>query len=422
MSRLRMSVRALTALASVALVTACGGVGDGNKPEYLDIYPPGSQEAADSMRGFECVAQQLTGIATFSDGDRGSYTSRGVWSSSDESVVRVSNGDIPVPGTDDGSEYSAGVLLPVATGQARVIFEYLGMTADIDVTVTPSGDFRITPSVGRLAPRSSLAFEVKAVLDGVERDITTSARFAFAEANDEVASLDTQSAQVFGISPGGPLDLVATLPLCPEVELHSAVTVAPIQSLVLEHEEGFIGRLQVSTTEALRLYADFGDGPEQDLSPQAAFSSSNEDLADFSSGGLANYLFAMGVGDPVTVEATFPVDDETNITSNSLQIQPVDLSLTAIEIQPLEASMPSLTSLQFSASGIFANGDYVQPLTRHVEWRSSDTDAVTIASGVSQTAGLATSVRDQSDVVTIEATNEDATQVPTQQTTLSVTP
>ena len=144
MSGWRESVLAV-ALGCCAALAGCSGIGDGVAMERLIISAERSSGSTDTgdykAVVYECLTTSLRLDAEFTNGQRNSstnpYTARATWTSSDESVVRVSNRDIPVPGADDGSVFIAGTLVPVAPGTATVTASFAGLSESIEVEVRP---------------------------------------------------------------------------------------------------------------------------------------------------------------------------------------------------------------------------------------------------------------------------------------------
>lgn len=420
---------------AAALLAGCSGIGDGNGLESLSLVPFSGAQEDGSMKVFECVRNRVNAFGTFTDNTIGDYTTRVRWTSSNPEVVRISNGDEPVPGSDT-EVFINGTLTPVAPGTARITADYVGLSKSIDVTVESPDSLAIVPANPPLAPGSLLALRVRASLEGTEFDVTSGVTWEFAEPDDDVAEIDDGTGIVTGVGEGGPLTAEASFIGACDTVLSTQVRVVPIQRLEIRREfDPPLTELIVGTSELLKAIAHFdvdGDGQEdatQDLSTQAIFASTNTQAAAFSTvPGVTNDLLALAAGTGIGIGARFAPDDDDD-DDNGSPYEPVDAepfllstvaaTLNAISIAPLTPTIEKLGTVQFKATGSYDNGARTQDITRHVLWTSSNISQVTISNQV-PSAGLATSVRNEDATVTITATNNAATTTKTVNTTLKV--
>ena len=305
------------ASASLLLTAGCSGIGDGSRPESLKILQLSNasvvtrdrvEQAPDLPEGrvFRCILNQVRAFSTFTDGNLGEFTSRVTWSSSDESILRVSNaveGD-EVPGRD-GLFYGIGTLLPqraTADGETvTVTATFPGLPpATIEVTVGEPGPITLEPARLLLAPNTSAPLRAMTTLDGVMSDVTTSAFLRLVDDEDgdpdpddeddagPIVALDTGNAQVTALRPDmQEISVQADLTgLCPEVRPVTVVRVAQPVNLRLEREADFYPpgtdpleqRLVQGYSQLLRVTAEFGDvdndgiDDEQDVSSQVLLS------------------------------------------------------------------------------------------------------------------------------------------------------
>lgn len=436
------SILAGAVSAGAMLLTACSGVGDGNGLKSLRIVPNTGQDGDTVVEAWTCVSSGLTLVATFDDGGEGNFTARANWISSDPDIVEVSNSDIEVFPDDEDSTalYGYGTLVPRGAGTATVTATYLDLSVSIDVTVNSSGAFVLDPAAPRVATTTYQQIRLTTLRNGEEVDLTSLARFSIVGQDPEDQDLTDNVAVLSGSAPGrlvsyniGAVEVQAYLPLCAEQVLVAPVTVMDPVALTLQREDGFDGRLVAGTTEALTAYADFGEGPEQDLSGQLDMESSNADVASISSAsGLPIVVTAREAADePVSITGTLNYGDDENtdevdysftLTSNALEIEVLDVELESVELTPEEAVIQGFGStFDFAATGHFA-GDYSQDVTRHVQWTSSDTEVATVVTGVGEAAGRATSRTSEGGAVTITATDDDATVTSTDTATLTIDP
>jgi hypothetical protein len=466
-----MNRRALTLMAGLAALalSGCSGVGDGNALKSLSITSSANTSITfDELKAggdtdtnaYECIASGLKLYGLFNQKNSvGDFTSRAVWTSANPAIAKVSNADVPIPG-QDGLFFAFGTIIPVAPGTTVITAKYLDLSANITVHVQTPGPLTIEPQNPRLARNSQQGFQITTVIDGIKHDVTIAANptVAFSPVADTLATVAYQSGIPFvtALATTGPLTLNFALPACNQT-LTTTVSVAPITALTITHEPGFSGDIVVNTNEKLKTMVDFGDGPEQDVSAAATYTT-----VDASSGAavtdrvvpLLNYVGAVTAGGAVNISAKCCAADRDgdgnltgadeaaeNVTSNALTVTPVAGTLTAFSIAPLNASVAQYTDQQFTATGQFTGGQ-MQPITRYVTWTQID-PATSLASALlsfgsnsitSSRAGLATATRSPfvdnritaPTPLTIQATLVDSLQPDTdlapQTTTLTLTP
>ncbi len=317
----------LTAAALLALVlTGCGSIGDGSKPETLTIVDntllTGSTSLNDlalnsdgTGEALECIAKQLRLLIRFTDGSLGDFTTRATWSSSDPTVLGVSNAfDTAIPGRE-GEFLIPGTLLPASeTGAGSTVtitaeYQGLSQTFEVEVDALDPGPFRIAlgsgtsatdlPDVVAMAPVTSEIYSVQAMINGESQDITGSATFGFETPMDDliVVGLDGRVSISGTDRVAFPLPQTLTLQAIPVVEACSGrqatldLRVAEPVSVSLQQEDGFYpadaadgeNRLVVGFSQLLKLVGNFGDldgdgtDETQDLSSQVR---SRFDLVD----------------------------------------------------------------------------------------------------------------------------------------------
>lgn len=392
-----------------ALLSGCGGLGNGVLPVSAVIQPSGGVEGAATTKAFTCLNSGLTLLIDFSDGSRGDFTSRATYTSSNPAVAQVSNLDIPVP-EQANSFYSRGTVVAVAPGTTTITARYLSFTRSIDVTVSEIQNFRVTSTSGNLAVGSRLDFSVTADLDGVTTSIDPVVLWSFVTPNSTVATIDSAAGTVTGVAVGSGLTARARIPAC-GLTADVPVTVATLQSLALTREFGAVDTLIVGTSERLIATGTLDNGMTQDLTAQVSYVSSVPASLSLFAGGVPNLAFALAAAtSPVQVTATF--DSTQDVVSPSIGIQPVTDSLNTISITPATTAVNAGQSTQFSAIGSYASGA-TQDITRHVGWSSSNNAfAVVQSSGTSSInalAGLATTASTASgNSVTLTAAGTSA--------------
>lgn len=139
-----MNFRVAACLFAAASLSACD-LGDGSRPVSVTIIPAGVVKDG-TLQMTECFREPLALQVTFSDGQIGNATSRAIWSSSDNNVVQVSNGDVAAQEIINGEfgasrlTFGRGVLIPKAVTPMPVTpviitADFLGLKATLPVVV-----------------------------------------------------------------------------------------------------------------------------------------------------------------------------------------------------------------------------------------------------------------------------------------------
>ncbi|HZP13521.1 MAG TPA: Ig-like domain-containing protein [Nevskiaceae bacterium] len=437
-----MKVFRFTLIAATIGLGSCNGIGEGIKLETLAIVPASNTTTTETIataKVFRCVRDGLKAYGKFTDGEVGDYTNRGHWSSSDESVVHVSNGDpvLDANPAEENTVFIPGTLTAVGPGTATVTFDYVGLQQTIEVTVADldASKISITPADTYIAPGSIEALRVTAELDGVVSDITATAVWSFTQPNDALATIGEFTGIVTGVSKtGGTLTAKASFTAC-DIAPTTTVTVAPIKKLEFQREfTPALTELVVGTSELIKVIASFeGTDKTQDLSTQATLATVPDSFAKFAvSAGLTNELIALAVNSdnspglfgvagffgPEGYDQIPIVDPSTGQTGFALST--VKATLTSVSIEPKNPQIEPKGTIQFHAIGTYDNGARTQEITRHVGWASDDTSVVAISNTV-PVNGFAASLKDEAGSVKISALATAANQVTgDNETTLTV--
>ena len=413
----RPLIRLAVATPFALLLAACdiSGIGDGNALEKVEILRSTAPVDPTSGTLYRCLPSQLQLIGTFSNGQRGDYTLRGRWSSSNPDRVAVSNGDIQLP-SDPTLAYAAGTVLPKAQGSATITAEFVGLVATYQVDVKSPTSFTISPASLTVAPRTARAIGLRAVLDGYDVDVSSAAEWSFDTPDEKVALIGANTGIVAGVGSGA-LTARAKFPLCegfaPAQNLAATINVRVPTSLVLTREftQAPNNELIVNTTDAFQTIAHFaGTDETQDISSVLTYVSDKPTVALTGASGVRNFATALGVGTAVfTAKYQEKLDDpatpdvnegSAEIVSNPVTITVVEDALDTIAVTPEVATITALGTQQFVATGNYTSGR-TQPITRHVTWSSADVTKVLIRSGISG-AGLAVSLLPQATEAAVE--------------------
>ncbi len=415
----------LTALsASLVLLAGCNPVGGGTGPTRLVINGPNGAADAATGDAFVCIRSGLTATLFFEDGSAADFTQRVTWASANPTNLRVSNFNTdPLPPPATAGFLPPGILTPGAATAGnetvRITATFSGLTDTIDMRVgaapnfqlmqrnigtglnqalpvaPPSADPTITHAF-RMGPSTTTDLTVLATLGGIPTRVDAAVIWSFDAApagasptNDATAAINSDGVITTLAANTRPLIARATFTPCNQ-SVAAQVTVAPFVGLSLVPEYGG-QRLIAPNTERYFVLADFGSGPEQDISPTTALASSNGAVGTFISAliGIPNLLSSVAAGGPFTVTVTLPtVTGQAEADRASIQQTVVADTLLSIALEPatISAVAGSGTVCPMRLVGTFASGAR-QDITRRATY-ASDNITVAVVSSQPQTAGL----------------------------------
>lgn len=288
-----------TALLTAGLLAGCDAVGEGVAPTGITIQPDFSgtglstREAEAAQERFEdgepfriaeCLPAAMSVILEFDSGARENITRRSenvVYRSSDESVVRVSNRDIPFLGNPD-QVFPRGAIVPVAPGSATITVNYSNFSAEIPVEVQALGaidPFVDFPDV--LAPNSFAEVVSEATVNGQTLSVATAASLSLTDVNSgeesEAARVEPTQSRVAirALEAATAQRVELDFELC-DRSFQREFRVADIAELQVSRPIDDGQPLVIGLSELLQATAVFDDGSTLDLSNQARFSASED--------------------------------------------------------------------------------------------------------------------------------------------------
>lgn len=399
-------------------LSACGSIGDGNGPVSMELALDGETVNAEV---FECLATTVAANIEFTNGSAADYARQATWRSSDESVLRVSNGDISAA---DGSVFSRGVLLPVSAGTVELSAEFLGFEDSITVDVRPS-KIELEPAALELIQGRSVAMVATGILQGTKAlqslDMSLLGQWSVSAANggDTVSDIDEATGVVTAKADVSGRDTVRySVDFCQrEVSLSVDVLdqdLTKIELVRASAPDTPITSLSLppDASSALRVIGHFSGGATRDMTAGSSLLLDDSTVAFTGargSGVVTSTAEAQGLSTQLT--ARFDPDvtvegDEFLSSPVALQVLDVSLDPTSLVITPVDGLMLHGSRLQFALSGDFVGNDgpLSWDLTRDASWLSSDTSRV-FASNTNGSRGRAIATTDESLVgdVTISA-------------------
>jgi len=308
----------------------------------------------------------FTAQGSYSDGTTGDLTSSATWSSSNTTVLSVSN--------TTGTRGQA-TALAVGTANVQAAFQGITGTAAVTVAAPTLASIAVTPNPLTLPQNLTLPLKATATyVDQTTQDVTTSATWTVIDSKiATVGNVGTSAGQVTGVAVGS-TTVTATLSgisgsgtvnvIAPAL---TSITVSPATATISAGDtQPFtaIGNYQGSTAGV-------------DITTQVTWSSSNIAVAQVSnaagSNGVATGLTSPARGNTVTITAALSgVQGTATLTVTA----PV---LVAIMVRPATATITVGGTQAYTVRGVYANGT-TGALTG-VSWSSSSTGAATIAAG-----------------------------------------
>ncbi|WP_156966333.1 hypothetical protein [Algiphilus aromaticivorans] len=291
----------MSGVCALTLLAGCDAVGDGVAPTGLTFEPNfqatglTAREAEEAQEAFEngepfriteCIPAQARTVLEFDNGARENATQRSEnirYSSSDESVLEVSNFDIPLTVNPD-QPFPRGTLIPRSPGTATVTVNFSNFETSMEVEVQPLGEIEPFVDFPRaLAPNAFAEVVANAEVNGQTLSVSNAAALKLTDVNsgdpsEAVRSDRTADGRVFvrGLLPAVDQQAELDFALC-DRQFTQEFDVAEISELQLARAEDDGEPAVIGFSELLEATAVFADGSEQRLSEQVSFSRPEEE-------------------------------------------------------------------------------------------------------------------------------------------------
>ena len=314
----------------------------------------------------------LTATGTYSDGSNQDLTDLVTWTTSDASVVTVSNAS--------GSE---GRATAIDSGSAEVSAVLGGVTGTTDVEVTDATltAVEVSPASPAMAAGTSLPLSAT----GIYSDATT-------QELTDVVTWATSDGGVVTVSNAGGSEGLATA-----VALGTAEVSATLGGLTgtadVEVTDAELTAIDVTpalpvlaagTSLALTAIGTYSDATTQELTDVVTWATSDGGVVTVSNaGGSEGLATAVALG-------TAEVSATLGGLSGTTDVEVTDAELTALDVTPALPLLAAGTSLVLTATGTYSDAT-TQELTDVVTWATSDGGVVTV-SNAGGSEGLATAV------------------------------
>ncbi|WP_226088487.1 Ig-like domain-containing protein [Vibrio bathopelagicus] len=294
--------------------------------------------------------QQLTAIATFSDGTASDLSSSVTWAPVDTATATVS---------------SIGLLSAVEVGNTTLTATKDGVTSntvDVNVSSAVITAIQVTPSPADVAKGQTEPLTATATFsDGTVSDISRSVAWV---------SADTAKATV---SPTGLLSGVesgyTTLTAFKDGVTSNTVDVNVSSAVITVIQVIPPVTVAKGQTEPLTATATFSDGKSSDLSSSVVWAPVDTATAAVFSSGL---LFGVEAGN--TTLTAF----KDGVTSNTVDVNVSSAVITDIQVTPSPVDMAKGQTELLTATATFSDGT-VSDISRSVAWTSADTAKATVS-------------------------------------------
>ncbi|MCH1929498.1 Ig-like domain-containing protein [Shewanella sp. A25] len=304
---------------------------------------------------------QFTATATYSDGSTQNISSQVNWASSATAVATIS-------GSGLATGQTAGTTNISATKDGVP-----SNTLALNVTAATVTQLQVSPSVLNLAKGVEGQLTVVATYsDGTTQTLTSAV--AWSSANTTTATVST-SGKVTGVNPGN-TTIVATYNGVQSNSVAVTITAATVSTIQLTPASA---SLAAGTERQFTAIAWFSDGSSQDITTQAAWSSSDTNVATV----LSGLVSAVTPGSSI-IQASFNGEQ-----SNSANLTVTAATISSIAITSNTNSIAKGTTAQFTATATYSDGS-TQNISSSVSWNSSATAVATVSSSglaTGQTAG-----------------------------------
>jgi hypothetical protein len=318
------------------------------------------------------LTRQFAVTGTYSDNSTQDLTATATWSSSNTSIVRLTD---PVA--------AKGSFSAVAVGTATITAASGSLSSSTTVTVTPATltALAITPANPSIARGTSRQFTATGTYsDNSTQNLTGSV--AWSSSNTGVATISNASGTkglAASVATGSTVITAAIGAVSATTSL--TVTPATLTSLAVTPANPSIAR---GTTRQFTATGTYSDGSTQNLTDTVTWSSSSTGAATISNAvGSKGLATSVAAGSTVITAASGGVSATTSLT-----VTPA--TLTAIAVTPANPSVATGATAQFTATGTYSDGS-TQNITASVTWSVAN-GALASVSNASGSKGLATGI------------------------------
>jgi uncharacterized protein YjdB len=338
----------------------------------------------------------LSATGTYSDASTQDLGALVFWASSNDTIATVSNGS----GT-------AGDVLGIAPGTVNIsaVLGTVSGSASVEVTSATLTSLSVTPPAPTVAFNTTQQFQATGNFsDNTTQDLTWQVTWSTSNpALAVISNVRSNAGEASALAPGtvtvtaafGSVTGNATLTITNSVLASIQVTPANVS-------------IAKGTTRQFTATGVFSDSSQQNLTSSVTWSTSGMGAVATVSNGVGTHGLVNGVA-----EGTATVTATLGAISGNTPVTVTAATLSSLAITPANPSVAMGSSLQFTVTGSYSDGN-TQNLTDAASWTSSDLTVATITTSGSGRGLAATNL---AGVTTITATADGQTAT----TTLTVT-
>jgi len=317
------------------------------------------------------TTKQFTATGVFTDDSKENLTSSATWSSSDKDVATISNA---------GSSRGRASSKEVGSTTIKATLDGISGSTTLTVTEATLAKIDVTPANPSITEGTKKQFKATgAYTDSSTQDVTQEATWS---SSDEAVATISNAGNSRGLATGSDVGSTKIQATLDGISGSTTLTVTAATLLSIEVRPANTS-IASGTKKQFTALGTYNDNSSADLTTEATWSSSEEDVATISNADGSEGLATGSEVGKTTIQATFDgVSGSTTLTVTAGD-------LVSIEVTPEDPSIPGGKKQEFKATGKFGGLSVPQDITASVTWSSSDTDVATI-SNADGSEGVAT--------------------------------
>ncbi|KTD67477.1 protein with a bacterial immunoglobulin-like domain protein [Legionella santicrucis] len=302
---------------------------------------------------------QFTATAILSNGVIYDVTKLVLWSSTDESIAKISN-----------DTNTKGFATGTGVGTTTITASLLGVSGDTSITVTAAtlSSISVTPVNASIGRNTNLQYTATGIFsDGTSQDITQSVTWT--TGNSGIAAISNSEGSK-GLATGvgaGTTTVTAALGaisnstnLTVTLATLVSIEVDPANSTMLNH-----------TSQQFYATGIFSNGTTQDLTQMVSWTSSSNAVF------ISNDPSSKGLGQAESIGAA-TITARLGLVAGSTSVTVTTATLASIQVLPVNPSIANGTGIQFTARAMLTNGT-IYDVTKLVLWSSANENIAKIS-------------------------------------------
>ena len=298
------------------------------------------------------LTRQMLATGVYTDNSGSDITEQVLWTSSDESVIRISNAD--------GSK---GTVYAVGQGTANICAVLNEQTTSTSISVNEEQLQALTVSTNFQTLPAGLTRHVQAhgvYSDNTIKDVTQDVVWTTTDTSIAVIDNGTDKGAVTGIAPGE-VQILANLDGLTK-GLSLVIDDSVLVSIEISSESASIplGKTMPFTATGI-----FSDHSISDITQQVLWTSSDTGIAMANNAGSASGIFQ------TMAQGTFTVSATLDGIAASVNAQVSSATLTDLFINPSTLTLEKGFTFSIEATGLYSDNS-IKDMTSDVRWASAD--------------------------------------------------